>query len=125
MYIESIDTAGKNKCKIHLSNGVDLALYKGEVRQLHLQENDEITEDMYEKILEEILIPRARRRAMHLLEKMDRSTRQLESKLREGGYPDQQSRVPLPTWQVTIIWMMNALQDPTSAFIRPAAVACA
>ena len=45
MYIESIDTAGKNKCKIHLSNGVDLALYKGEVRQLHLQENDEITED--------------------------------------------------------------------------------
>ena len=63
MYIESIDTAGKNKCKIHLSNGVDLALYKGEVRQLHLQENDEITEDMYEKILEEILIPRARRRA--------------------------------------------------------------
>lgn len=88
MYIESIDTAGKNKFKIHLSNGVDLALYKGEVRQLHLQENDEITEDMYEKILEEILIPRAKRRAMHLLERMDRSTRQLESKLREDGYPE-------------------------------------
>ena len=45
MYIESIDKTGKNKCKIHLSNGVDLTLYKGEVRQLHLQENDEITED--------------------------------------------------------------------------------
>ena len=71
-----------------LFRSVDLALYKGEVRQLHLQENDEITEEMYEKILEEILIPRARRRAMHLLEKMDRSTRQLESKLREGGYPE-------------------------------------
>ena len=88
MYIESIDTTGKNKCKIHLSNGVDLTLYKGEVRQLHLQENDEITEDMYEEVLEEILIPRARRRAMHLLEKMDRSTRQLETKLCEGGYPE-------------------------------------
>lgn len=67
---------------------MDLTLYKGEVRQLHLQENDEITEDMYEEVLEEILIPRARRRAMHLLEKMDRSTRQLETKLREGGYPE-------------------------------------
>ena len=68
--------------------GWNLTLYKGEVRQLHLQENDEITEDMYEEVLEEILIPRARRRAMHLLEKMDRSTRQLETKLREGGYPE-------------------------------------
>ena len=96
MYIESIDTTGKNKCKIHLSNGVDLTLYKGEVRQLHLQENDEITEDMYEEVLEEILIPRARRRAMHLLEKMTGRPDSWRPNCARAAIRNRRSRVPLP-----------------------------
>ena len=89
MYIEAIDATKNNKNKVHLSNGVDFTLYKGELRKLQLQEGDELSDALYETILQEILIPRARRRAMHLLEKMDRSTKQLERKLREGGYPEE------------------------------------
>lgn len=89
MYIEAIDATKNNKNKVHLSNGVDFTLYKGELRKLQLQEGEELSDALYETILQEILIPRARRRAMHLLEKMDRSTKQLERKLREGGYPEE------------------------------------
>ena len=77
MYIEAIDATKNNKNKVHLSNGVDFTLYKGELRKLQLQEGEELSDALYETILQEILIPRARRRAMHLLEKMDRSTRRL------------------------------------------------
>lgn len=89
MYIEAIDATKNNKNKVHLSNGVDFTLYKGELRKLQLQEGEELSDALYETILQEILTPRARRRAMHLLEKMDRSTKQLERKLREGGYPEE------------------------------------
>ncbi len=89
MYIEAIDATQNNKNKVHLSNGVDFTLYKGELRKLQLQEGEELSDALYETILQEILNPRARRRAMHLLEKMDRSTKQLERKLREGGYPEE------------------------------------
>ena len=89
MYIEAIDATKNNKNKVHLSNGVDFTLYKGELRKLQLQEGEELSDALYETILQEILNPRARRRAMHLLEKMDRSTKQLERKLREGGYPEE------------------------------------
>jgi regulatory protein len=41
---------------------------------------------LYEQILKEIQIPRAKKRAMHLLEKMDRTEQQLRTKLREAGY---------------------------------------
>ena len=59
MYIEAIDATKNNKNKVHLSNGVDFTLYKGELRKLQLQEGDELSDALYETILQEILIPRA------------------------------------------------------------------
>ena len=38
--------------------------------------------------MQEVFIPRARSRAMHLLEKQDRTRFGLKKKLREGGYPE-------------------------------------
>ena len=43
---------------------------------------------LYEKILKEIVGMRAKKRAMHLLERMDRTESQLSEKLRQNGYPD-------------------------------------
>ena len=51
-----------------------------------LKEGQDLSEDTYEQILREVQIPRAKKRAMHLLEKMDRTEQQLISKLKENGY---------------------------------------
>lgn len=89
MYVESIEVQKNNKRKIHLSDGVDFSLYKSEIRSFGIEEGMEITEEIYARLLEEVFIPRARRRAMYLLEKMDRSKMQLQGKLQEGGYPQE------------------------------------
>lgn len=77
----------KNKYKVHLQGGEDLVLYKRELKTYGLEAGMELTDVLYERILQETLIPRAKRRAMHLLEKQDRTRRNLEEKLRESDYP--------------------------------------
>ena len=42
----------------------------------------------YEKLITEVVGKRAKKRALHLLEQMDRSERKLREKLTQGGYPD-------------------------------------
>lgn len=89
MYITSIEQVKNSKQKICLSNGADFVLYKKEASRYGLKEELEITPELYQVLIEEIFIPRAKRRAMHLLEKMDRSEFQLRQKLRENGYPQE------------------------------------
>lgn len=86
-YILSIKQIQKAKKKVCLSNGADFVLYNKEVRTYNLEEGMEITEELYNQLLEEIYIPRATKRAMFLLEKMDRSEAQLRDKLHTAGYP--------------------------------------
>ena len=79
----------KNKYKVQLHGGADLVLYKREVKTYGLEAGAELTEELYERILQETLIPRAKRRALHLLEKQDRTRRNLMDKLRESDYPQE------------------------------------
>ena len=66
----------------------EVVLYKGEIRKLGIEEGCVVTEAVYDKILNEILGKRAIKRAMHLLEKQDRTERQLYDKLKQNGYPE-------------------------------------
>ncbi|MGN0299647.1 MAG: regulatory protein RecX [Lachnospiraceae bacterium] len=61
-------------------------LYRGECKKFGLQEQMEVEPDL-EKILQQLLRKRAKLRALHLLEKQDRTEYQLRSKLEEGEYP--------------------------------------
>lgn len=90
MLILSIDEQpGKKakKSKVRLQGGEDLCLYTKEVNRLGLKAGEELSDVAYEDILTMILIPRAKKRAMHLLEKQDRTRKNLSDKLRESGYP--------------------------------------
>lgn len=75
------------KSRVCLQGGTDLTLYNKEVFRLGLKEGEELSEEVYEDILKNILIPRAKKRAMHLLEKQDRTEANLRQKLKESGYP--------------------------------------
>ena len=71
MEVKSLVKLTKGRAKICLAGGADLS------------------PESYQEICSEILIPRCKKRALHLLEKQDRSEQNLRDKLREGGYPSE------------------------------------
>ena len=87
MYIEKIITESKGRLRVCTREGADFVLYAKEARQFELEEGKEIASYVYSRLLEEIFIPRAKKRAMHILERMDQTTSQLRDKLMRSGYP--------------------------------------
>ena len=63
-------------------------LYKGELRSYKISDGRELSEEELDEIREKILLKRAKKRAMHLLEDMDRSEAGLREKLKAGLYPE-------------------------------------
>lgn len=88
MVITQMDSFGKDKLLITLDEEISFCLYQKEVHHLQLEPGAELTDTLYQEIRKEILIPRARKRTMYLLEKMDRTEAQLREKLRQGRYPE-------------------------------------
>lgn len=78
----------KGKVQVCFDNSQTLVLYKGELQKFGLTEQALLGEELYRKLYYEVVGKRAIKRAMHLLEKMDRTEGQLREKLKEGGYPE-------------------------------------
>ncbi len=85
MIVTSIEPHTKTKVKVCLDNRTGFQLYKKEISKYDIKVGREL--DNYDEILRDTLIPRAKRRAMHLLEKMDRTYKEIETKLKQNGYP--------------------------------------
>ncbi|MCR5195187.1 MAG: RecX family transcriptional regulator [Pseudobutyrivibrio sp.] len=87
MEIKSLVKLTKGRAKICLDSGTDFVLYKKEYENYGIEEGADLSQADYEEICRDILIPRCKKRALHLLEKQDRSEKNLRDKLKEGGYP--------------------------------------
>ena len=87
MYVKSLVKLTKGRAKICLDSGTDFVLYKKEYESYGIEEGAELSSSDYQQICTDILIPRCKKRALHLLEKQDRSEKNLRDKLKEGGYP--------------------------------------
>lgn len=87
MLITEIRPETKGRCEVCIRGEADFVLYTKEANRLGLEEGRELTEEEYEYILRQILIPRAKKRAMHILERMDQTERQLRDKLERAKYP--------------------------------------
>ena len=72
-----------------MEEGFAFVLYRREVEKYHLEEDAVLDERIYREILEDILIPRARERALYLLQYQGRTCSQMQQRLREDGYPDE------------------------------------
>ena len=88
MEVLSLVKLTKGRAKICLAGGADFVLYKKEYESYGIEEGAELSEADYQQILTDIIIPRCKKRALHLLEKQDRSEKNLRDKLREGGYSE-------------------------------------
>lgn len=87
MIVTEITDYTKTKVKVCLDNRTDFQLYKKEIKKHNIVEGEELSD--YDEILKETLIPRAKKRAIHLIEKMDRTESDLRRKLRQNGYPEE------------------------------------
>lgn len=80
---------GKGKAQVSFDEKEALILYISEIKKLGMEEQMFVSEELYHRLFYEIVGKRAIKRAMYLLEKMDRTEQQLRKKLLEGGYPNE------------------------------------
>ena len=88
MTVTQVESVTKAKYRVFIDGQFAFVLYKGELSRYHLKEGSEIPETLYEEIKREIVLKRARLRAMHLLNDMDRTESQLRTKLKQNEYPE-------------------------------------
>ena len=82
-------------------------LYKGELKRFGIKQGENLAQENYEKIQNEVLLKRAKKRAMHLLEDMDRTESALREKLKAGQYPGECNRAE----QLTYVRSFGYLDD--------------
>lgn len=87
LQVTEYEAVGRGRLRICFDNGTRLTLYRGEASRARLKEQGCVSEEDYELLLRE-LGKRATRRAMHLLEQMERTEHQLREKLARGDYPE-------------------------------------
>ncbi len=87
MQVIRIVELDKKKKKIVLENEECFALYNGEVRKYQLEEGAVVDDLVYQEILDQVLIKRARERMLYLLKDSDKTEKQIREKLEAGYYP--------------------------------------
>lgn len=89
MIVTEIAEFSKQKVKVYIDYEFAFVLYKGELRTYQLKVGTELSQELYHKIVDEVLIKRAKLRCMNLLKSRDYTKYQLASKLRQGLYPQE------------------------------------
>ena len=87
MIVTKIESVTKTKYKVYVDGQFAFVLYKGELSRFHIAEEQELSQEIYEKIRIEVILKRAKLRAMHLLNDMWRTESQLREKLTRNDYP--------------------------------------
>ena len=87
--VTSFEKLDKAKCRIRFENGECCVVYYSEIRSLQIEEGNYIAYEIYERIFKDIVGKRVKKRAMYLLEQMDRTEQQLREKLQRSEYPDE------------------------------------
>lgn len=87
MIITEIKPLNSKKSRVYIDEEPAFVLYKGEIRRYGLAQGETVCQEVYEEIVQEVLLKRGKQRAMYLLQSMDRTEGQIRRKLQEGGYP--------------------------------------
>lgn len=89
MVVTKVEMMTKIKYKVYLDEQFAFVLYKGELSHYRISEGALLEEETVQEILQKVISKRAKLRAMHLLEDMDRSEAALREKLVQGLYPEE------------------------------------
>lgn len=91
MVVTKIEPITKTRFRIYADENEKplFVLYKGELSRYHIAVGEEIGGDVYEEIYRNVIVKRAKARALHLLNDMGRTEAQLRRKLTTGGYTEE------------------------------------
>ena len=89
MFVTQISLISKSRYRVYLDGQFAFVLYKGELRQFQIKVDQELSEEIYQHIMTQILPKRAKLRSMNLLQSKDYTRKQLEDKLEQGEYPEE------------------------------------
>ena len=110
MTVTKIEAIGRTKWKVELDGEFAFVLYKGELKRFGIQEEAELSEELYEKIRKEVILKRAKLRAMHLLTDMARTEKNLREKLCKSLYPDDIVDAAIAYVRSSGIWTMKGMR---------------
>ena len=89
MTVTQLVPLSQNRYKVFIDMELAFVVYKGELRLFHVKVGEELTEEVYRQIIDELLPKRAKARAMNLLKDRDYTVSQLREKLVQGFYPEE------------------------------------
>jgi len=86
--ISKLEYIDKKKVKVYLDGQYFGFLYQGEVKRYYLKEGKFLDDNILNEIEEEIMLKRAKERALYILQKMDKTEYEISNKLRQNYYSD-------------------------------------
>lgn len=87
VYVTTYQLQKKGRVRLGFDNGMEVTAYDSEIRPFHISKEAAMTEEEFHGFME-VIAKRAKKRALHLLEQMDRTEAKLREKLKLGGYPE-------------------------------------
>ena len=110
MIVKAVVPVDKRKCKVFLEGDFAFVLYKSEAARFHIEEGNDLPAKTYEMIEEEILLKRARDRALYLLQSQGRTQAEMIKKLKDDGYSQSVTERVLHFFRNTTLLMTMPIQ---------------
>ena len=89
MIITNLERGRGQKIYVTLEDGNRFLLYTGDIRRYHLREGEELSEELFARIMEETIYRRAKQKALAVLKRADQSESELRRKLKQSEYPEE------------------------------------
>lgn len=87
MYIAELKVLDKRQVIVKDDSGKKFRLYKSEIKRFKIEEGAFISDEVNAEI-EDILKKRCRERALYILERAEKTEKDLRDRLKKGDYPD-------------------------------------
>jgi len=88
MLVTEIVNLTKTKSKIEFDECFTCVLYASEIRKLGIELHEEIPDEEMQLFFKEVVLKRAKKKAMDLLIRCDRTEKELRDKLNKDGFPE-------------------------------------
>lgn len=88
MYIVKVETVNTKKSRITFDNGIECICFRSEIRKFALEEGEEIGQAEYEELMNDYIGKRAKKKAMDLLIRSDKTEKELRDKLKRECFPE-------------------------------------
>lgn len=88
LIVTSIKELTKKRRLVYINYEPAFAVYTAELRKFGIKENEAVSKETFDTLVDEVLLKRATIRAMALLKNKDYTRKGLEDKLKERYYPD-------------------------------------